>query len=565
VAVATAETGPTETAPGQEPPAGRPPSPRDFARLKLRVLRNGLRGQTWRIVAYTLSILIGLWIAVAVLIALAATAFTPRLTGFVVAVLAGAGIVLAWTLLPLLFFGVDESLDPARFALLPIPRMTLARGMLAAAFIGVPPLITLVATSGLVLAAALRFGGVAALAAAVGVLLGLCTGIIGSRAVTSAFATLLRSRRVRDLAAVVIALLASSIGPLQLLLSARVSGDSVAQVAPYARVVSWTPLGAPYALPFDVAGHAWLRLTAHLTISAATIGLLLWWWSHTIESAMLGTITGGAVRHRRAAAGSAVRGLIPAPLRRIARPTRFGAIVARESRFWWRDPRRRSSLVSILTASAVVPIALNVVSGPARAGAAVLPFSFAVSMCGTMGGMMLANQFAFDGNAYAAHVLTQVPGRVELRARALAVALVALPVQIMVVIAVSVLGGHTAQVPAGFGMLCAAFGAAVATASFVSVLAPYALPDNSNPFALNSATGSAKGMLALVAMIGTLVISSPIVVAAAVLGGTSVGLWVVFVLGVAYGPLVATFGTYAAGELLDRRGPEVLVAVTPRR
>jgi ABC-2 type transport system permease protein len=72
-------------------------------------------------------------------------------------------------------------------------------------------------------------------------------------------------------------------------------------------------------------------------------------------------------------------------------------------------------------------------------------------------------------------------------------------------------------------------------------------------------------MLALVAMIGTLVISSPIVVAAAVLGGTSVGLWVVFVLGVAYGPLVATFGTYAAGELLDRRGPEVLVAVTPRR
>src|SRR5262249_25471994 len=104
-----------------------------------------------------------------------------------------------------------------------------------------------------------------------------------------------------------------------------------------------------------------------------------------------------------------------------------------------------------------------------------------------------------------------------------------------------------------------------ASASFVSVLAPYALPDNTNPFALNSATGSAKGMLALVAMIGTLVVSSPIIVAAAVLGGSSVGVWGVLVLGAADGPMVATFGTYAGGELLDRRGPEVLVAVTPRR
>jgi ABC-2 type transport system permease protein len=549
----------------QEPPAGPLPRPRDFAQLKLRVLRNGLRGQTWRIVAYVLSMLIGLWIAVALLIALAATAYTTPRAGFVVAVLAGGGFVLAWTLVPLLFFGVDESLDPARFALLPIPRMTLARGMLAAAFIGVPPLITLVATAGLVLAAGLRSGGLAALAAAVGVALGLCTAVVASRAVTSAFATLLRSRRVRDLAAVVIALLASSIGPLQLLLSARVSGSSVAGALPLARVVSWTPLGAPYALPYDLAADEWPRLAAHLAISVATIAGLLWWWSHTIESAMLGTITGGSVRRGRAVRGSAVRGLIPAPLRRIARPNRFSAILARESRFWWRDPRRRSSLVSILTASAVVPIALNVVSGPARAGVAVLPFSFAVSMCGTMGGMMLANQFAFDGNAYATHLLSQVPGRVELRARALAVALVALPVQALVVVAVSVLGGHTDRVQSGFGTLCAAFGAAVATASFVSVFAPYALPDNTNPFALNSASGSAKGMLALVAMIGTLAVSSPIIVATFVLGRTSVGAWVMLVLGATYGLLVAAFGTYVAGEILDRRGPEVLVAVTPRR
>jgi ABC-2 type transport system permease protein len=538
---------------------------RDFARLKLRVLRNGLRGQPWRIAAYVFSILVGLWLAAAVMLVLMATAFAAESTGFAVAVIVGGGFVLAWTLVPLLFFGVDESLDPARFALLPIRRMTLARGMLAAAFVGIPPLTTLVATGGLVIAAGLRFGAGPALAAALGVLLGLITGVVASRAVTSAFATLLRSRRVRDLAAVVIALLASSIGPLQLLISARLSGGGLGEVTPFARVVSWTPLGAPYALPYAVAAGDWTGALARVAISVATIGLLLWWWSHTIESAMLGTITGGAVRTQRAQRGSSVRGLVPRLLRGVAAPTRFGAILSRESRFWWRDPRRRSSLVSILTASAVVPIALNVVSQPSRAGVAVLPFSFAVSMCGTMGGMMLANQFAFDGNAYATHLLAQVPGRVELRARALAVALVALPVQIGVVAVVSVVTGRVAQAPSGFGMLCAAFGAAIATAGFVSILAPYALPDTSNPFALNSASGSAKGMLALIAMIGTLVISLPVILAAFVLGATIMGSWIVLTLGVAYGLGAALIGTYAAGEVLDRRGPEVLIAVTPRR
>ncbi len=250
---------------------------------------------------------------------------------------------------------------------------------------------------------------------------------------------------------------------------------------------------------------------------------------------MIGSSSGGPVRVGRVS-GSVVRGLIPVPLRRIARPGRFGAIVARESRFWWRDPRRRASLVSILMASAVVPIALNVVSGPAVVGAAAaLPFSFAVSMSGTIGGMMLANQFAFDGNAYATHLLTQVPGRIELRARALAVAVVALPVQVLVVVAVSVLTGRTAQVPAGFGMLCAAFGAAIAAAGLVSVLAPYALPDNANPFALNNGGASAKGMLALVAMVATLVLSLPVILAAYWFSGSTTGACIVLLFGVVYG------------------------------
>ena len=552
--------------------AGRDPRAWDFVRLKLRLLRNGFRGQAWRVVAFVFGLLFGLWAAGLAVLGFSVSADASPDVGFVVAAFAGTAVVLGWTLVPLLFFGVDETLDPARFALLPVPRMILARGMLAAAFVGVPAAATMLGTSGLVLAAGRRFGeaelGAAAVGAAfVGVVTGLTLGVVASRAVTSAFAALLRSRRVRDLAAVIIAVLASSIGPLQWAITAAVQQGSLDQAMRIAEVLSWTPLAAPYVLPYDVAEGQWAVAGLRLAITLGTIAALMWWWSGTIESAMIGVATGGAAKPVKGAGTGAVAALIPRALRGVVRPTAFGAILARESRFWWRDARRRASLVSILMASAVLPIALNLASSGAasRGRTSELGFSFAVTMAGTMGGMLLANQFGFDGNAYTAHLLAGVPGRVELRARAAAIALVAVPVQVVVVVAVTLLAGTPEQLPTGFGMLAASFGSAIAAAAVLSVLAPYALPENANPFAINSGGGSAKGMLALVALIGTLVISMPVLVAAFLLGSSAAGAWLVLAIGLAYGTAAALLGTYIAGDVLERRGPEVLVAVTPRR
>lgn len=545
---------------------GRGPRTRDFVRLKLRLLRNGFRGQAWRVVAFVLGLLFGLWMAALAVLGFAASGVASRDVGFVVAAFAGTAVVLGWTLVPLLFFGVDETLDPARFALLPVRRGVLARGMLAAAFVGTPAVVTLLATSGLALAAGIRFGAAAAGVALAGVVLGLVLGVVASRAVTSAFAALLRSRRVRDLAAVSIAVLASSIGPLQWVIMANIGEGSLDQPLRVAEILGWTPLGAPYVLPYDVNEGRWTQAGARLAMTVAAIVLLLWWWSHTIESAMLGVTSGGPAKPVRGGAAGAVEALIPPVLRRVARPTAFGAIVARESRFWWRDARRRASLVSILMASAVLPIALSF--GGVAAGGRGLSgagFGLAVTMAGTMGGMLLGNQFAFDGNAYAAHLLAQVRGRVELRARAVAIGLVAVPVQLAVVVAVTLLFDTPQQLPTGLGLLAASFGCAVAAAALLSVLVPYALPENTNPFAMNSGGGSAKGLLALVAMIGTFGLTAPVFVVAFLLGPWSWGAWLVLPLGVGYGAGAALLGTYIAGDVLERRGPEILIAITPRR
>ena len=57
---------------------GRAVLPRDFVRLKLRLLRNGFRGQTWRIVLYILGALFGLWMG---FVAFAGIATTGLLRG----------------------------------------------------------------------------------------------------------------------------------------------------------------------------------------------------------------------------------------------------------------------------------------------------------------------------------------------------------------------------------------------------------------------------------------------------------------------------------------------------
>jgi ABC-2 type transport system permease protein len=549
-------------------PAVREARARDFVRLKLRLQRNSLRGQVWRVLALVGGMLFGFWIAVLAVFGLSASGTGSREIGFVVATFAGAAVTLGWSLVPLLFFGVDETLDPARFALLPVRRRVLTRGMLAAAFIGVPAVVTLIGSGGLVIAAWIRFGPVEAGVAAVGVVAGLVLGVLASRAVTSAFAAMLRSRRVRDLAAVIIAVLASSVAPLQWAIMSAADRGSLDQAVRFAEVLSWTPFSAAYVLPFDVAEGRWWAVAVRAGLTVGAILLLRWWWSRTIESAMIGTTANGPAKPTRGAAGGAVANLMSASLRRVVGTSVYGAIVARESRFWWRDARRRASLISILMASAVLPIALNLAARSGGDGANTLPglgFSFAISMAGTMGGMLLANQFAFDGSAYAAHLLAQVPGRVELRARATAAALATVPVQIAVVVAVAVIAGNTAQLPAGLGLLAASFGAAIASASVLSVIAPYALPDNTNPFALNSGGGSAKGLLAFVAVLGTLVICMPVVVVAYLLADTVGGAWLVLVIGLAYGVGAARLGTYIAGDVLERRGPEVLISITPRR
>ncbi|RQX14491.1 ABC transporter permease [Micromonospora ureilytica] len=549
-------------------------SARHFVRLKLRVMGNNFRGQGWRIAMFVGGALLGLWFAASGFFLFAAPGLTGNGTYAVLIAAAGGGLlVLGWLLLPLVFFGVDETLDPARFALLPLPRRTLVTGLFAAALISVPVLAVLIASFGLVLTAWSLGGWSAGLVAVVGVLAGLLLCVAASRAVTSAFATMLRSRRVRDLAAVLLAVTAALIGPLQVFGLAALREADWTRLTGVATVIGWTPLGAPWTVGIDVAqGRVWAA-PVKLLITVVALGALLAWWSRSIESAMVGAASAGKAPVRRGVAGGAVAQLFPRVVG-WAHRDRFGALVAREARYWWRDARRRANLITIAVVGIFVPVMINVTGGDfaamgdeglTAAASDSSPVVVTISMLfvGVLAAVTLANQFGFDGSAYAANVVAGVPGRVELRARMTAFSLYVLPMLGVVAVVLSVLLGRPGWIGLTIGSLVATYGAGLAVNSLVSVLGAYSLPETSNPFAMNSGAGLAKGLLTLLAMLASAVAAVPMVVAAALLGDA--WLWLALPVGAAYGLGAALLGAYLAGDVLDRRQPELLATVTPRR
>lgn len=550
--------------------AGRPVSAWHFVRLKLRVLGNNFRGQGWRVGLFAVGAAVGLWSAVFGFLLFAA----PGLAGndqyaTLLAALGGGLLVLGWLLLPLIFFGVDETLDPARFALLPLPRRTLVTGLFAAALVSVPAVAGLLASSGLILTAGVFGGWPAALTQAVGVLAGLLLCVAAARAITSAFATMLRSRRVRDLAAVLLAGAAALIAPVQLAAVAALRDADWDRLAAVAAVVGWTPFGAPWTIGIEVAqGRVWAA-PVKLLITAVTVVALLVWWSRSLESAMIGTASGGRTSTRSPATGTAVTQLFPRLLDWLPRG-RFGALVAREARYWWRDARRRANLITLAVVGLFVPVMLNLGSASLTGGGGTpessSPVLVTLSMVfvGVLAAATLANQFGFDGSAYAAHVVVGVPGAVELRARMAAFSLYLLPLVLVIsgVLALLVLGqpGWTGLTA---GSLLATFGAGLAVNTLLSVLGAYSLPETSNPFAMNSGAGVARSFLAILSMLASAVAVIPMVVAAALLG--DVWLWLALPFGAAYGLGAALLGAYLAGDVLDRRQPELLATITARR
>ena len=176
---------------------------RYFALLKLRLIRNGLRSPQYALL-FTLGAsasAVLAFLGFVFLAALRAHAFAADATLVVF-----AAVTLVWTVVPLIGFGTDETLDPQRLALLPLRRGQLLRGLLVAALLGVAPIATAFALTGAIVGLAHDALAVLLISLAIAGTLLLC--VVASRTLIAVLAPLLRSRRGRDLLVMSVALAA---------------------------------------------------------------------------------------------------------------------------------------------------------------------------------------------------------------------------------------------------------------------------------------------------------------------------------------------------------------------
>ncbi|WP_328312218.1 transporter [Streptomyces sp. NBC_00442] len=538
----------TSAAPPTVPPQGATALAPVFVRLKLSLLKNGLRRSGGRRAAYVTSAVLALLFAALQLLGLIALHGNEHAA--TVAVLCVAVVAVGWTVVPLFFPSGDETLDPTRLVMLPLRPGPLVGALLVASLVGIGPLFTLCLVLGA--AIAVTHGAGAALLDVLAVPLALLVCLALARAVAAANTRLLTSRKGRDLAVLSGLVIAVGIQFVNFGMQRLGRSGGVTALDPAADVVRWLPPASAIGAVDSVSEGAYARAAVQLLLSVGALGLLLYAWKRSLVKLMTtpdGSTLAASDASRKESTGRGLTSLLP--------DGRTGTAMLRTLRYAWRDPKTKASWITSLAIGLIVPV-FN-----ALQGAGTVYFAcFATGMLG----MQMYNQFGQDTSAFWMVLLSISSTRdayLELRARALALLLVTLPYTVLVAAVTAGMLGDWAKLPEVVGLALSLLGAMLATGSVASATLAYSIPQDSRK---NVAPG--QGGIAALSIFGGMVVSAVLcapMIALAIwlhVSGHHAGLWVLLPLGAVYGGLVCWAGLRVAARRTADRLPEILSAVS---
>lgn len=528
-------------------------------RLKWTLWKRSYRGNLAQVVGVLFSALAGLAGLGGLAVAMGALVFVGGEGTVVPTMVRALGVwtTLIWLIAPLLAFGLDDTLDPRRFALFPRTAKELQPGLFAAAALSLPTLFTVLAVAIVTVLQAtwLLFYGQGALWVALALialvpanLAGVALCILLPRAIFAYSASRSSSRRTREVTGI-IAMIAMIGGIYAFVLWMQTLADGITIDLEFWRpivltaieVAAWTPLGALFAVPMDLAGGALLTALGRAVIGAATAVLLWFWWrrsiSVTLTSALVGDASSGA---------AAIGKLVP----RFAPTNALGAVIGKSLRYWRRDSRYLAA-VSVMPLVLVFLVGLGVV-GPTGAFMAI----FGVLLVAGLSGSSLMNEIGFDGPSGWVNITTGLDSRANLLGRVIAMATFAVPFFLIAALVVPMLVDATELIPmvvtGTLGIMLSAFGVSV----LIGVLLPYrASEPGTNPMKDKSANSASAMLTMSVGMIGVWIPQIPSI---------GIGIWGVLVgsaliqlvaglLAIVLGALTLWLGVYVGAKILDRR------------
>ncbi|WP_026555371.1 hypothetical protein [Arthrobacter sp. 35W] len=514
-------------------------------RLKLDLLRNSLKRSTMAVVGLVIGGLYGLGMLVLVLVGLVLLGSADLEIASTVIVLAGSAVILGWLVIPVLAAGVDMTLDPARFTTFAIPMRTLLTGLALSGLIGIPGAITALAALGTV--GTWWRHPLAAVAAVVCAALAVMTCIVASRAMTAASSNLAASRRFKDVSGLVLLIPLMLLGPI-------IAGTSdvlrnFAEVLPaLARTLSWTPLGAAWSVPADLAGGHYGAAGLKFLIAVGTLAGLLWLWKIFLARALVTPAHSGGAR--KTAGNIGFFRWFPA--------TPTGAVAARSLTYWFRDPRYAAGLVI----SPLLPLVFVLV-GVQSGSMFMLLFAGAIAtylMC-----WFISTDISYDNTAFALHVATGVSGAADRMGRALACAVIAVPLGIVYTVVGAALNDAWAYLPGTLGLTLALVGASLGLASVFSARFTYNVPaPGESPLKSKPGNSFSSVLVQMAGVTGVAVMVLPVAVLSivGVLAQQAHLSWIALAVALVLGTLFLVLGIRWGGRIYDKRAPELLLAVS---
>lgn len=511
-------------------------------RLRFRILANTLRRSPMQLVAVVVG---GLLSAGLVFVALGgmliASAMPPVVTQAVV-VIGGTALVCGWLVVPLLFDGVDRTLDPIRLARFPLRTSTLMAATFVVGIAWLPGIATIVVSVGT--AIAWRTYPAAAVAAILGGLLGAATCIGASRLMTSVAGSLLRGHGAARIGMAALGVLVLAV-PFAIATTGRVDADGRSTgFAAALDLLAWSPVGAVWSIPGRVATGDLAGAAVATAIAVATLAATLLLWRLTLGA----SLRVRAERPPRAIAAGRLGPLGWVPT------TPTAAVFARSLMYWFRDGRQARQLILLPVLPALMLLwwslfdvaAIAWLIGPVLAS--LLPLA---SFAG----------LSYDGTAFAAELAAGVRGVHDRVGRALALLTIAAPTVVVVQLSVAIVIGRVGDLPAllgvSIGILLSAVG--VVSVSSAQLVVPVTRAGR-NPFSAQAGAATTSIFASYAVAVVTIVLALPAIapaVASLVTGIAWLG-WLALFAGIGLGAGVALGGVVLGGRVLDASGPAML-------
>lgn len=519
-----------------------------LVKLRFLLLANSLRKSTWQLIAAILGALYGLGalgIAIAGLIALSFTSIELART---VTTLAGAVLTVGWVVLPLLTAGIDQTVDPQRLATFAIPRDQLLLALAVSGVLGVPGIVTSLAA--LATAATWWKHPLAAVAAVVCAVIGVLICVVGSRMLVALASRVGTGRRAREAKGILLLIPLVLLGPI--LIGAGQLVRSLQGTLPsIANALSWTPLGAIWAVPGDIAAGEFGTAGLKFLIGLVSLLVLVVVWRWALARAL--EIPAQASTRSLGNRGRGFFGFFPG--------TPWGAVAARALTYWVRDPRYAQSLIVVPLIPALIFFYVGTSDNTALLNA-VGPI-IAVLLA-----MSIYTDVSYDNTAFALHLQKGVTGRDDRLGRVAALALFAVPVSLLLTVGAVAITGSWMHLP---GLLAITIGVLLtgfAVSSLISgafifpVPVPGESPFKSKPgggFSLILSTFVSWGIMAVFVLPELLL---------AIVGfatGNALWGWAALLVSVVLGGTLLVLGVNLGGRILDARGPALLSQLQVQR